>query len=79
MSRCNTASLWLDDNEPMDGGTACHHERAGLGLTIVKKLTQAMGGGISLESELGKGTTFRVELPLQTAYEHASIVNEAAQ
>lgn len=35
----------------------------GLGLAIVYSLVQLMGGGISLESQLEQGTTFRVELP----------------
>ena len=35
----------------------------GLGLSIVKKLTEAMNGRVWCESELGKGATFIVELP----------------
>jgi signal transduction histidine kinase len=34
----------------------------GLGLSIVKKLVEAMGGRVWCESELGKGATFVVEL-----------------
>jgi signal transduction histidine kinase/CHASE3 domain sensor protein len=36
----------------------------GLGLTIVKAIAEAHGGRVVLESEVGIGTTFRVELPL---------------
>jgi signal transduction histidine kinase len=35
----------------------------GLGLAIAKELTEAHGGKISAESWLGRGTTFRMELP----------------
>lgn len=35
----------------------------GLGLAIVKHLTQAFGGAVTLESQLGKGTQFHVRLP----------------
>lgn len=36
----------------------------GLGLSIVKTLTEAMGGGVSLESPPGRGARFRVRLPV---------------
>jgi signal transduction histidine kinase len=38
---------------------------AGLGLSIVASLTQAMGGDVGVESAPGQGTTFRVWLPSQ--------------
>ncbi len=40
---------------------------SGLGLSITKNLTTLMGGTIPVETALGKGTTFAIELPFERA------------
>ena len=39
----------------------------GLGLAITKRLVDLMGGSISFETELDKGTTFKVSIPVETS------------
>ncbi len=48
-----------------DASTTRKYGGTGLGLTITRKFCELMGGTIGVESELGKGTTFTIRLPLE--------------
>jgi signal transduction histidine kinase len=44
-------------------GKEGHESRAGLGLALVKELSEAMGGTVTVESVLGQGSHFTIRLP----------------
>ena len=47
----------------LDSGLSRHYEGTGLGLVLVKRLTEMHGGALHIESEVGKGSRFTVVLP----------------
>ena len=53
--------------EPFARGPHQTDEGVGLGLATVKRLTEAHGGTVGLQSRVGVGTIFCVELPLADA------------
>ncbi len=52
-------------------------EGTGIGLTIAKQLTEKMGGAIGLDSVVGKGSRFYVELPCAGSREKEELQSEA--
>ncbi|WP_372995491.1 ATP-binding protein [Marinobacter sp.] len=53
--------------EQLDGGNSRLYGGTGLGLSLVQRLVELMGGHIQVETDLGKGSSFRFELPFELA------------
>jgi len=51
----------------LDDGLSKRHQGAGTGLAITKRIVQALGGSVSVESVPGKGSTFSFSLNLPPA------------
>ncbi len=64
--------------EQVDGASNREFEGTGLGLAISSRLIDLMGGKLSVESEIGKGSTFSfsVELPINDNVVEAGICND---
>jgi len=54
----------FDAFRQVDQSSAQRQGGAGLGLYITRRLLDLLGGTITVDSELGRGSTFRVSLPL---------------
>jgi len=53
----------FDEFQQESTGLARAHEGAGLGLTISKRLTELMGGSLTVQSVVGEGSVFTVQMP----------------
>lgn len=53
----------FDEFYRVDGRRNAPVKGSGLGLSIVKKMVNAHGGTIDVESETGKGSTFKIDFP----------------
>jgi two-component system phosphate regulon sensor histidine kinase PhoR len=63
----------------VDAGRARKQGGSGLGLAIVKHLVLKMDGEITVQSRMGKGTTFRVELPLVAVHDEVDDDDDVRQ
>jgi CheY-like chemotaxis protein len=55
----------FDSFQQVETGLSRSHGGLGLGLAVVQKLVELLNGTIHVESELGRGTAFFVQLPLR--------------
>jgi len=66
--------------EPFSQGDSSYvrqYEGVGLGLAICKRIVNLLGGEIAFESELGKGSSFYMELPTKTPKANERIFSTA--
>ena len=59
------AAIW-EDFRQIDQSRTREFGGTGLGLSITRKLVEALGGSIAVESEYGSGSTFSVTLPVRS-------------
>jgi len=55
----------FDEFRQVDGTSTREYEGSGLGLAIASKLITLIGGSVSVESELGIGSSFTITLPIK--------------
>ncbi len=60
-----------------DDGARTNYKGSGLGMSIAKELCELMGGSLSFESELNKGSTFVIKIPFKIdEKQNVSLVKE---
>ena len=67
MSEAFQTHIFEEFSQESDGGARTQYKGTGLGMPIVKRYLELMGGTIQVESQKGRGTTFRISIPMALA------------
>ncbi len=73
----HAVNLIFEEFRQLDGSYSRAYKGSGLGLAITRNLVRMMGGKISVKSEVAKGSTFTVVLPILTPETTQSAILEA--
>ena len=49
----------------VDSSATRNYEGVGIGLALTQKLVSILGGKIEIQSELGAGSTFKIQVPVK--------------
>ncbi len=73
----DSLEMIFDRFAQVETGLKKKYEGTGLGLAITKKLVERLRGKISVQSEVGKGSTFTVEMNLEVVRQHKNVAEES--